>query len=106
MKRKRKSSKSRGNLNPETGNPFGKAEKVINDVKMPKTPSGFGNGGFGDAFSMDVKNPFSKESGLGSGGFSNLGNEKSIGKRAKKDITKFNKNKKPFDFFGGMRMDD
>ncbi len=104
----------------KSGNPFGRAKKVIDDVEMPKTPNTFGDAGgfgkmksgFGNPFAKNSgigngsNNPFSMESGLGRKLGGGLGSEKSIGKRAKNDFKKFNKQPKPFDMFGGMKMDD
>ena len=94
MKRKRSMKKEKrqqgSNLNPETGDPFGRAEDVMENIHMPT-----------------MESPFNSNSTFG--GFDSLGklgSEGNIGKSVKKDHKKFNKEKKPFDFFGGMKLDD
>lgn len=132
-KKKTRKMKSGADLYPSTGDPFDKAEGAMDSFNMPKLKGsdglgdasdmmgkpddrlgGFGgfedigDGGFG---SFDGKGK--KGGGLGQGGFDqvgqgygmNLGNEKAIGKKVKKGKKSFDKEKKPFDMFGGLQQD-
>lgn len=108
--------KNNDRLHPPTGDPFDKAEGAMDKLKMGGgmgDNSGYdnpfkakNNKGFGSFSGDDKGMGFGDMKGMGFGDFNKLGNEKQIRKNVKKGKKKFDKEKKPFDMFGGLQGDD